>query len=490
MKKLPWSFFLILLAFIYFSQPVFALVCTSPKKGAVGGLASTGTAGFTYQYGVRSDSPNNIPMLKRGHINLLRANPDPETPCIGTPLETACEGGDIYHCCPAQMIKQILQTRKEGGYWLIFNEPMGEDDYGHCPSSQWPCSAGAAANDAALVISNIRAQNLAINGNSAPPPKFIVGWYTEHNFQPTPAPPAAPWNNIFNQWPTIIAQHPEYGLSTNINNEIAGWHIHPYGITNVNQIYHFIPQDISQGKELWLTEFNTVALATGTGNPCRYDFIDPSNPNYNPTKANTCIQSMTNLLYSLESAESPVTHYFWWYGLKCTFRSDGSLNDGCVSPLLRQDGVTLNNLGVAFAAIPNTNGQCWQCPAEYIAETANLEAIKTYCKDPAKNGHLDCPDDNYVSPLICHSGSDAEFVPFGPNCTPGYCECQCINSGPSPSTPPIVIPGDLNNDNYVNAADYSLFTSQYGTNNSVCDFDHSGTVDSNDFNILKTNYGQ
>lgn len=61
---------------------------------------------------------------------------------------------------------------------------------------------------------------------------------------------------------------------------------------------------------------------------------------------------------------------------------------------------------------------------------------------------------------------------------------------PGPTVTPTPLLGDLNNDNHVNAADFSIFAAKYGTNDSACDFNHNGTVDAPDFDILKSNYGR
>ena len=59
-----------------------------------------------------------------------------------------------------------------------------------------------------------------------------------------------------------------------------------------------------------------------------------------------------------------------------------------------------------------------------------------------------------------------------------------------PSSSPTPIPGDVNHDNHVNMADYSLFVPKYGTNDSNCDFNKNGVVDLGDYSLLVSNYGR
>lgn len=52
------------------------------------------------------------------------------------------------------------------------------------------------------------------------------------------------------------------------------------------------------------------------------------------------------------------------------------------------------------------------------------------------------------------------------------------------------LPGDLNNDNTVNAADLSILLSNYGTTNSAGDVNGDGTVNAVDLSALLSHYGQ
>src|SRR4051794_7041337 len=52
------------------------------------------------------------------------------------------------------------------------------------------------------------------------------------------------------------------------------------------------------------------------------------------------------------------------------------------------------------------------------------------------------------------------------------------------------LPGDLNNDNTVNASDLSLLLTNFGTTNSAADINGDGHVNVLDMSILLAHYGQ
>jgi len=442
------------------------LICTSNKKGVAGTTASTVGVYKSYVYNPYSNSFNKVPMLKRGWIAELRRIPDPNADC-SYPF-TGCRVDRRVEtlCCPAKMIKKTIQDRGPGGYWLIFNEPMGEDG---CPS------VNSCTEDAAFAMSYIK--------NVDQTAKFIVGWIFRREFING----VEHFDTIASAWPLVINTHHARGeflnLSNDINQELsfAGWSAHYISARTLETDKNYNIPVTSPGKEIWITEFGSP-LGGPDGNHCYYTYLN------NSTTAALCIAYMKNLVYGMENSRF-VTRYFWWSYASCY---QDKTYPGCWAPLANRDDnlvVTgLNELGKAFAAIPNTNGQCWYppvCPAEYKAQTSDLNAIKAYCKDSTKNGHLNCPNDDYAVPLTCHSGSSAEFVPFGPNCTPAYCECRCnnITASPTPTpTPNYQQKCDLNFDTFVNYTDLEALKSLwYSASNT--DINGDGTTNETDLSI-------
>jgi hypothetical protein len=53
----------------------------------------------------------------------------------------------------------------------------------------------------------------------------------------------------------------------------------------------------------------------------------------------------------------------------------------------------------------------------------------------------------------------------------------------------VLLPGDYNRDNYVNAADYTVWRNSIGTNRAAADGDENGTVNSADYLFWKRRYG-
>jgi hypothetical protein len=53
-----------------------------------------------------------------------------------------------------------------------------------------------------------------------------------------------------------------------------------------------------------------------------------------------------------------------------------------------------------------------------------------------------------------------------------------------------LINGDVNNDNTVSLADFSLLRTNFGTSNAASDLNGDGTVSLADFSVLRTNFGQ
>jgi hypothetical protein len=306
---------------------------TSARKGAVSAnvpatMSAIG-ASHGYNYVPYSNNQSVTPMLKRKHIQMLRGD-----------INEDCGAG--YDQCPSRGIADTIAGRGAGGYWLIFNEPGGEDGY------QNEGGVTQAAHDACYAIRYIKQRD--------PTAKFIVGYY--RNF-------AGEWG-----WPYVAAQ---YGLDTDINNVIAGWHIHTYDGSlslgnldmqleefrnNVLQFKSAVIDVFTPGKELWLTEFGTLMrrnegetlwcddLARQTDCECRFDRID-SDPNQ------TCVRYMQKLVGWLESSESPVNRYYWWsYGppMPEHITEHSWQRDICYGSLTNASG-NLNNLGKALAAI-------------------------------------------------------------------------------------------------------------------------------------------
>ncbi|MFH1601450.1 MAG: glycosyl hydrolase [Candidatus Shapirobacteria bacterium] len=314
----------------------------SAKKGAAtlyeeyAQASELGVSSF-YRYSPYSASQNTAPMLKKSHIDKLRANPDPENCSVSDK-----QAINVANECPARGIKQTVERRGQGGYWLILNEPEWEEDaYYHGNVNQM-------ADDIAFTIRFIKQYD--------PGGKFIVAWY----------------HGIPNAW-FNIAQN--YGLSRDYQKVFAGWHIHLYhwqgqlGSTNnidayfntfKNQIlnHRVVADKSSWGAEVWLTEFGTLmtdgncnSLSNQTGCECRFDRID-NDPNQ------LCVNFMQKLVNWLESDQSPVDRYFWWSFGRCDpsalSGSDAGSRNLCFGALTNKEGnnISLNNLGRAFAALP------------------------------------------------------------------------------------------------------------------------------------------
>jgi len=367
---------LFLVIFLLFPPRVLALICSSPKKGAAGATLTkhaknpVGILNF-YHYFPYSNNQQTTPMLKRGQINILRSNQNPD---VCNPPVPGCEPFSEWWCCPAQMIRKTVNERGTSGYWLIFNEPYQEDGY--------PGRGGAwqAADDAAFAISFIKKYD--------PNGKFIVGWL----------------EGIQNYW---SQRAPNYGLSPNINEVISGWHLHLYGATiesfEGKDIVHHPVRTISPGKEIWITEFGTLG-----GLDCRYDYLTPN-----------CIRGMKKLLNWLEKTDY-VSRYFWWNFGPCDPRyvdKKGWRRDMCWGPLTEyenynpQNKVILSKLGKAFAEIPNTNGQCDYPPISPTPSSTPTPIVPS----PTPTPRPPTPTPTFISPTPtttvtpCPNGESGNF---------------------------------------------------------------------------------
>lgn len=410
------------------------LTCSSPKKGAVGVpvINNLGISNF-YRYWPFSGRQDTTPMLKRGHIDRLKVYQD-TLACnlAGCTMDNAVP----QNCCPAKMIQDTINARGRGGYWLIFNEPFTEDEYGECPSTIWPCFTKRAADDAAFAISFIKRLD--------PSAKFIVGWFSHKE--------NGIFYDIIDRWPSVIDAHPEYGLNRNINQVIAGWSLHYVDRPEIES-HPLLTK--SPGKEIWITELGTLS-----GTDCRYDNID-TDPNQR------CVRYMTDLVNWLENTNY-VTKYFWWnYGLcdgpdcvdcgqDCGYKEDqcwGTLTklnppndaDYVCDTNFNGQTVSLNNLGLALAAIPNVNGVC-----RYPLTTPTATVTPRPTTRP--------------SPTLTPTPT-----PF--SCPQGY-------------------KGNLNCDLKINELDLTILLSSWGPVPSpqpghwLADLNGSGAVDITDLNIL------
>lgn len=72
----------------------------------------------------------------------------------------------------------------------------------------------------------------------------------------------------------------------------------------------------------------------------------------------------------------------------------------------------------------------------------------------------------------------------------GTFQAKRTSAPPPTATSSPAIPGDVNNDGHVNMADYAIFVSKYGTNDSTCDFNKNNLVDMGDYSIFVGNYGK
>lgn len=319
------------LLFAFAPTTVYGLTCSSPKKGAASTPLNNnlGISNF-YNYWPYSSAQNTTPMLKRGHINHLRVYQDTVACSLnGCTMDNATP----ENCCPAKMIQDTIKARGPGGYWLIFNEPFSEDEYGDC-INHYPCRSTAAADDAAFAIAFIK--------NLDPSAKFIVGWYSDNpRFPFTDPSTGKETQDIISQWPG-----PSYGLNADINQVITGWHLHLYDTSaDGSEIANHPLLTKSPGKEIWITEFGTLV-----GTDCRYDTIEANS---------NCLDRWLPLINRLENTNY-VTKYFWWNYGPCDpqyLGGQGWRRDMCWGPLTKTDG-SLNSLGSALAAIPNDGGVC------------------------------------------------------------------------------------------------------------------------------------
>ncbi|MBL7078596.1 hypothetical protein ISS42_02985 [Candidatus Shapirobacteria bacterium] len=366
-KKLGFG----LVLFLLLPSPVLALVCSSPKKGAAllnesaSAKSSFGVSHF-YRYSPISSSNNTTPMLKYPHIYFLKQNQNPgvcNVPCaLINPISQVPETFSSENmCCPAKKIQETITARKnlpaENKYWLILNEPEWKED------KYYKKGVGKMTEDILFAIDYLLGKD--------PQAKFIVAWYP----------------GVSGQWRTKVEAGDYKRVNSDYTKVIAGWHIHTYRwqstLYNTNTINTYLAnfkQEISEhgavkdkekGLEVWLTEFGTLMegggceyLATQTGCECRFDRID-NDPNQ------LCVDFMKKLLYWLES-DSSIDRYFWWsYGNCDSAWLTGSIagnRDACFGALTtRTSGsAVINNLGKAFAALPNTNEACWygesSCP--------------------------------------------------------------------------------------------------------------------------------
>ena len=337
-----------LAVFLYFLltthvPKVFALVCTSPKKGAATlyednpQVSQLGVSNF-YRYSPYSTSYQETPMLKKVHIDKLRANPNPNN--CAFPDSQALK---VANECPARGIKKVVEARGRGGYWLILNEPDGEED------QFYQGGVGLMVDDIAFMISFIKQHD--------PEAKFIVAWY----------------EGIREVWRN---RAPNFGLDPDYKKVFTGWHLHFYhentGLGNINTYFSRFKVDAlahpalidknNWGAQIWLTEFGTLMspvcdnLSIQAGCECRFDRIDNDGQQL-------CVAFMEKLTNWLETDQSPFDRYFWWSYGRCDPANLGTNTgdrDLCFGALATKQGnnISLNKLGLAFAQIPNDNGVC------------------------------------------------------------------------------------------------------------------------------------
>ncbi len=410
-----WKWAMLLLA---------SLLCACQPQGMVGipqiaTLPRTGVAGADkaskmalagvqhgYHYYAYSNTQAITPMLKRRHIKMLRGE-----------VAENCGG---YSDCPSQGIPDTVAARGIGGYWLIFNEPGGEDGY----STEG--SVYQAAHDACYAMQYIRRYDSQA--------KFIVGYY----------------NGLEGTW-GISRYASQYGLPSDLSQIIAGWHLHIYdgslSIADFNaqlamlkdKVLTFkrdVVDTVTPSAEIWLTEFGTLMrrrdgdtlwcddLEQQAGCQCRFDHVDNNT---------VCIRYMQTLLGWLESAESPVTRYYWWnYGPpQPSHITEASWRrDVCYGSLTDVDG-NLNALGRAFVAFGSTSPGPTATPT--VATSPRVTATPTVTTSPRVTA---TPTATAVSPVdcqqccqFCDCGAAPTATPqtpvSGPSCRPCESNSQC-----------------------------------------------------------------
>jgi len=240
-----------------------------------------------------------------------------------------------------------------------------------------------------------------------------------------------------------------YRQTYGVNPPVNGWHFHAYidhdvicrysgcrhysftlWKTKVEEIINWVKNH--GGGEIWVTEWGVLGS---------YDL--------------NVSQVMAETLSYLENSPD-ITRYAWFATYTCTDGSDPNLNFRCDGSLFepRPPSTNLTAAGQVYKNQQSKNPYSGQTPTPTLIPSPTATRI---------------PSPTPTSP-------PATSTPT-----------SILTPSPTPTSPPI--PGDVNGDGHVNMADYAIFVSKYGTNDSSCDFNKNGTVDMGDYSILVENYG-
>lgn len=187
----------------------------------------------------------------------------------------------------AELVRQVVEKRGPGGYWLIGNEPegAGQDDTG---------LSDAAAKMYRQAVDFIKIYD--------PRAKFIVGgWYSLKT------------NDNQNWVRTLKNKWPIFGRGgSSLCNDITGFHFHGYAFPNSTTgeydlnywknlidtgLDFLLGSEMCPGKEIWITEYGSL----------NGDKNDPASVR----ALSRAMEGMTNYL----ELNRYVTRYAWFYAI-------------------------------------------------------------------------------------------------------------------------------------------------------------------------------
>jgi hypothetical protein len=173
--------------------------------------------------------------------------------------------------------------------------------------------------------------------------------------------------------------------------------------------------------------------------------------------------------------------------------------------------------GVAFASVPDAGTSTVEregqgsascnpdtavvCPASDMGSVMVTVTVRNRYGDPLPSKSVDCWAEEITGTFCWCPGESLQTDTTGPTGEAfffftdfGGCgdiqfgaQCEGVMFTPSPTI--FVASPDINGDCAVNAIDFSLFASSYGTADPCCNYNCDGAVDAVDFSLFAQHYG-